>query len=325
MRNLFLLLVSLFSFWQQQHVVCHAWVLPSSVSSSRDIRSSLYAETTTSSASSSSSLTIVPNSGQPQDLQRAAAFMVDAFWLGTPRQQIHNTDDDDSNTPVSESARTALMNHQFTDFTEKYGERMGQRLCESILLEAHDTDTDNSLLGLVGLEVTLLQQTIDSYSLLSTTVAEQVLQSAVASLGPKQRRQFKSATAPEIATNLLLLGKEDESMMTACATLVNLAVSPHARRRGVAKALCLALEDVILQQQQQQQQQSSNSDYTISKLLLQVEADNTAARALYEECLGYELLATLPRATAMRANAATGEFESLDNVESLILQKTIGG
>jgi len=71
---------------------------------------------------------------------------------------------------------------------------------------------------------------------LESEKAEEIAKNAVASLGPKQRREYKSASISKIANELLSDGTKGVSVLS------NLAVGKKARRRGVARALCDEIE-----------------------------------------------------------------------------------
>jgi ribosomal protein S18 acetylase RimI-like enzyme len=233
------------------------------------------------------------------DLQKAAAFMVDAFWFNSPQGLVVDGD------AVSDSAKKSLIQEQADDFQDKYGERMGKRALDTMLIQAIDSTT-NEIVGLVGLEVSLLDKDIGDT--LSTTKSEALLKTAVASLGPKERRQYKSATADEIATELL------PPHLTAVAVLSNLVVSPTARRRGIANTLCAQVEGI-----------ASSTDDNAKKwgydaLYLRVEKDNEAARTLYETKLGFAEKYALPGATGVRVK--DGSFSEV-KADILVLCKDL--
>mmetsp|Transcript_22017 Transcript_22017/g.61201 ORF Transcript_22017/g.61201 Transcript_22017/m.61201 type:complete len:285 (+) Transcript_22017:60-914(+) len=243
-----------------------------------------------------SSFTIETCSGDQEGIGMLAAFMVDAFWIGSSRQLTKECDI----SSISEPVRERMVAEQAHDLTEKYGERMGKRLCDSLLMVAKDDDS-GALLGMVGLEVTLFDKGLGN--ILSAEKAESILKNAVASLGPKQRRQYKDASAQQIATELL-----SPDVSSICC-LSNLAVSPLARRRGVALSLCSELESVV-------------KEIEYDRIVLKVEKDNEAARALYENKLGYVTECEVAGETALRANPEAGTFEET-TVDSVILSKDL--
>jgi ribosomal protein S18 acetylase RimI-like enzyme len=242
---------------------------------------------------------IVPVGCDEDSINKAAAFMVEAFWLGTKRQMVEsngNADDDE----ISNDARSRLVKDQALDLNDKYGERMGNRILPSLLLQAVDDNGDT--VGLVGLEVSLLDRS--KPNILSPKVAEEMLKSAVASLGPKQRRQYKDSPASQLAQELL-------SNVQAVCSLCNLAISPTARRRGIAMELCKFAETVV-------QEELDGYD----SIFLNVESDNDAARRLYEEKLGYKHEYTIDSATALRADPKAGSFIETQK-GALILSKVL--
>ena len=224
------------------------------------------------------------------DIQLAAEFMVDAFWLNSPQGLVL----DES---VSERTKTVLIQQQADDLQEKYGERMGRRSLDTVLIRAIDSST-KEILGLVGLEVSLLNKDIGD--ILSTTKSDNLLKNAVASLGPKDRRLYKSASVQQIATELL------PPELEAVAVLSTLVVSPTARRRGIAQSLCAQIELV------------ANAEWGYPTLYLRVERDNAAARTLYETKLGFLERYALPEATGVRIK--DGSF-SVIQADTLVLCK----
>ena len=242
-------------------------------------------------------LTIEACSGDEPSLLKAATFMIDSFWLGTDTVELTATQ------------KSSLISEQFQDLQEKYGERLGKRLLDSRLYVAKDS-TEDVWLGMVGVEVTLLDRTTDGDKLvvLDTATAESMLKTAVASLGPKQRRQYKDASLDQIASEILVppFSPENHCYEPICC-LSNLAVSPKARRRGVALALCQQVEDFA---------QQNGYD-----LCLKVEEGNIAARKLYETKLGYQLVTTIPDASALRIDPTAGSFQEI-TAETLVLGKS---
>lgn len=226
------------------------------------------------------------------DIQLAAAFMVDAFWLNSPQGLVL----DES---VNENTKKGLIQHQVDDLLEKYGERMGKRSLDTVLIQAVDSST-KEILGLVGLEVSLLNKDIGDT--LSTTKSDNLLKNAVASLGPKDRRLYKSASVQQIATELL------PPELEAVAVLSNLVVSPTARRRGIAQMLCAQVERV------------ANDEWGYPTLYLRVEQDNAAARTLYETKLGFSEKYVLPGAMGVRIQ--DGSF-SMIQADTLVLCKNL--
>ena len=256
------------------------------------------------SSSSSETLEIVECSGDEASILEASTFMVDSFWLGSSRHLLQARPQEQEERlplPVSDALRSALIEEQIADFMENYGERLGQRLLETGIVLARDGDDgDQQLLGMVCLAETLFDQ--EHSRVLPISEAETLLKDAVAALGPKQRRQYKDASALEIVQ--LLPGKQ------AVCCLSNLAVAPAARRRGVALQLCRAVEEAV----------ATNLGY--DSLMLLVERDNAHARRLYEDKLGYRLRCTLEGESALRVDTETGGFVETQ-ADTLLLVKDL--
>lgn len=306
--------------------LCQGWssVQPPRSNNQRLFLAETTTTTTTTTTSSSSSIPdttmisgskpriqIVPCPNDDDEaIARDAAFMVDSYWLGSPRQMTHIM----ANSNISEEARSKLVQQQTADFLAKYGQLMGKRLCYSLLLEAHDDDDEalgnqhspsfSSLLGIVGLEETLFDQ--NARVVFPMQRAEAKLKNAVASLSPQQRKEYKDASLPKIATELLA---EKEPHIVPICCLSNLAVSPRARRRGIGTQLCLQVENLA-------------RILGYSSLALKLELDNDIARQLYEQGLGYTVQCEIDQDCAWRANPETGEF-LVTTIPTLLLSKKL--
>jgi GNAT superfamily N-acetyltransferase len=245
------------------------------------------------------SLNILVSEGDEKSLSEAATFMVDAFWLSTGRLLIPIQDD--QQVSISDVTRRNLYEEQVVDLAAKYGERMGKRLLESCLLTAIDKESGD-ILGMVGLETSLLDK--GKGDIVTPKEAESILKDAVSTLGPKQRRLYKDSTVTEIAQDLL----SPDLQLISC--LSNLAVSPNARRRGIAASLCAEAERVVA------------SAWKFDTLHLKVESENAAARHLYEQKLGYKLEYTIDSAPAIRIDVDAGCFIESET-STLVLSKTI--
>lgn len=239
-----------------------------------------------------STIRLTECSGEEADIQSVASFMVDAFWLQSPQQLIVEGDGE-----ISESTRAALLEEQTRDLMDKYGERLGKRLLDSCLLTAVEGD---ELLGAVGIEVCLFDKANEE--IIGAEKSEFMLKNAVASLGPKQRRQYKDSSVQEIATELL------PPEISGICCLSNLCVSPNARRKGIAKKLCDAVEETA-------------SEWGFNDMFLKVESDNTAAKDLYESKMGYSVECTLTDEVALRVDAESGFVET--TADTLILKKPL--
>lgn len=248
-------------------------------------------------SSSPNDVQIAPLDGSESSIDNAARFMVDAFWLQSPQQLIQNAGD--SSAEISESAKTSLTSIQANDLMDQYGERMGKRKLDALILAA--MDGDNSIQGMVTIEVRLLDKQSD---ILLADASERMLTQAVASLGPKQRREYKDASVIDIANQLL-----PPDIIAVCS-LSNLCVSPAARRRGIAGKLCSEAERV------------AKEELGFEEMYLRVEASNEAAKTLYEQKLGYENVMEVNAATALRVDGDTGSFVEVES-DIIVLKKKI--
>jgi len=231
-------------------------------------------------------------SENPSFLNMAGSFLVDSFWLNSEHHQLGK------GVVLSQESRINLIVEQCADLQEKYGERMGKRLLDACVLGALEPES-KEMLGLVTLKATLLMKT----DVLEADKAETIAKSAVALLGPKQRRLYKDASIQKIAKELL----PDDS--NAVCVLSNLAVSPNARRSGIAQTLCNEAEILA-------------SEWGYEKIHLLVESDNTAARKLYEDKLGYSFSFEKKAACGLRADIESGSFTEIE-VDTLVLVKNL--
>ena len=245
---------------------------------------------------STSNLQVQIMSGSDESMIKAAKFMVESFWLGSPQQLLI-----DKNDAVSESSKASLISIQRDDLMEKYGDRMGSRKLDALVLAAVEGDDTNDIMGLTTLEVRLLENQKD---ILSAEQSEFKLTQAVASLGPKQRREYKDASVFDIANQLL------SPDITAILSLSNLCVADKHRRKGVAAALCKEAERVAKQ------------ELGFDEMYLRVEIENDAAKRLYGDKLGYESVFEAP-ATVLRVDGKRGGFVELENADIAVLKKKI--
>ena len=280
MRRRFLLSLVLVGPW-----FAAAWITSSN-------RASCRPGTRMGMSSADLSVEIKGLTGDEESIQQASRFMVDSFWLGNERVHLSK------GSTLSEQARGLLVQEQAIGLTATYGEIMGQRLLDAGLVAAVDGD---EMLGLVGLEVCVLDHSKED--ILTAEISEGILKNTVASLGPKQRRQYKNAPAQQLAEELL--PPDQEAVLCLC----NLAVSPNARRRGVAAKLCAIAE-------------AQAKEWDFDKVYLKVETSNQAARALYEDRFGYKPLYTQENALALRVDLAEGKFVETE-ADTLILVKDV--
>jgi len=241
---------------------------------------------------------LTPLDGSETSVINAAKFMVDAFWLQSPQQLITAGGSGDPSTiTISDAIKSSLTNIQADDLLSKYGERMGKRKLDALIVVASDGSSDTSLLsaddilGLVTIEVRLL----NSNDLLSADESEFRLTQAVASLGPKQRREYKDASVLDIARELL------PPEVTAVCSLSNLCTSPKARRRGIAAKLCSEAERL------------AKEELRFDEIYLRVESENEAAKKLYEDKLGYRRKFEARKAVALRVDAGRGGFVEIES------------
>lgn len=238
--------------------------------SSRDILQQALVE-------SSCNYIVAPCAGDEQSISRASKFMLESFWI--PHEAT-------TTTPTTQS-----LNFEWAvkdDLMQRYGETMGgKRAFDSRLLFATAQDDSSSIVGMVGIDVTLLCK--EQKILYKRLDAENKLKDAMASLGPKQRRQYKGSSTQSIVQDLFPLQQP-------AVVLSNLAVSPLHRRQGIALKLCKEVERV------------AREEWGFDKLYLRVESSNDAARALYERQLDYRLEWVEKGAVALRADLTSGNF-----------------
>lgn len=231
-------------------------------------------------------LQVTPLDGSEGSIQRTASFMIDSFWLQSPNR-------------LSYDAKTSLVKVQANDLMNKYGERLGKRKLDAVILQAvHDTTSD-MMLGLVTVEVRLLDSI--SKAILNADRSELMLTNAISSLGPKQRREYKDASVMDVANSLL------PPEISAVCSLSNLCVSPNARRRGVAARLCYEAELLA-------------KELGFDEMHLCVESENAAAKALYIK-LGYGIKFET-KAKSLRVDGDAGKFNEVD-AEIVIMAKKI--
>jgi GNAT superfamily N-acetyltransferase len=250
---------------------------------------------------------IVESPGDQQSIREFAGFLVDSFWLGSPRQMVPppSSSAEDTGSVVSDSVKASLVEEQAEDLMNNYGERMGKRLLDSALLAAKDP-VSGVMLGCVALNVLLLDR--NKENILAPDESESILTAAVASLGPKERRQYKGAAAKEIADQLLG-GQEPRKQQEAVVCFSNLSVAPAARGRGIAYQLCKRVERMARQ-------------WGYDKVYLKVESDNVPAKTLYEKKLGYTTEYVLEADPAIRLDTVAGEFIEIQ-CETFIMKKDL--
>lgn len=239
------------------------------------------------------SFQVTPLDGNDESIQAAAVFMVDSFWLQSPQALS------DGSVDISADAKSSLVNVQTKDLMNKYGERLGKRKLDAVMLAAND-DTTTEMIGMVTVEVRLLDSI--SKAILNADRSELMLTNAISALGPKQRREYKDASVIDVANALL------PPEISAVCSFSNLCVSPNARRRGVAAKLCKEAELLA-------------KKLGFDEMYLCVESGNSAARSLYIDKLGYgNKFETTSK--SLRVDGNTGTFDEVD-VEIMIVNKKI--
>lgn len=233
--------------------------------------------------------------GTDSTIQAGAKFIVDNFWLSSPQQLLLG---DQSAADIPDSSYMSLRDVQFADLQEKYGERLTQRKLDALMIAA--LDEEDELAGMVTLEVVVMDT--QTKELMSASTSEFRITQSVASLGPKQRREFKNAHVIDIANELL------PPTQTAVVTLSNLCVSPTSRRKGIAAQLCGEAERI------------TRESLGYSALHLRVESSNEAAKRLYEK-LGYDVVFESV-APVLRVDANAGGFIEIDS-ETTIMKKEL--
>lgn len=215
-------------------------------------------------------------------MAEASRFMVDNFWLSSPWMEVDTNVD-----------REKLAAEQNLDLTNVFGERMGKRLVDASLFTARDDS--QALLGMVCCEARLW----NGEALATGLQTEEMVKNAVSSVGPKQRRQYKDASVPEIVQGLL-------PNYEAVCYLSNLSVSPASRGQGIAQLLCAAVDEQARL-------------WGFSSVVLKVETANQAALKLYGK-LGFELEREVSEEPAPRVDSASSTFTEI-SVDSKILRK----
>lgn len=200
-------------------------------------------------------------------IKQSANFMMESFW-------------------GVEGAGNELLSEQEADLGTRFGEIMGKRKLDSNLILGKMND---EIAGLVGVEVGLFD--LKTNAILNYKTSDKMLTDAVASLGPKQRRQFKDSSIDELVRDLPNL----QGSFEAVAVLANLCVSPKSRGKSLGKSLCSEVEVVV-------------KNWGLTKIMLKVEDSNDSAKALYEK-LGYRVIHTDTDSTTIRPDTDNGTFK----------------
>jgi len=222
-------------------------------------------------------------------IRTVSEFMMGSFW------GVEQADTD---------KYSGLLMEQMNDLNERFGEIMGKRRLQTQLILASKQNGQGSIEGSVGVEIALLD--LKNFDVLSYSQSEKVLNGAVASLGPKERRLYKNYTIVDLVAGLPALGEQYE----AVAVLANLCVSPASRGNGVGEKLCKEIETAV------------GKDWGIGKIALKVEAENVPARKLYAK-LGYKEIIKKENSVTLRPDFDSGKFQEIP-CAMLTVTKTLG-
>jgi ribosomal protein S18 acetylase RimI-like enzyme len=296
-------------------------------------------------------------------LERVAEFLVNAYWLGTPRVWVNGAFDvttvpqrgglpyyDNPSHRWSGERLQLLIRQQAADLAAKFSgqsRRMApQSWLQSTLLMA-TTNTNQhhyaatsghaTLVGVVCVQELLLDR--DRGVLLSVEESHQVLRQIWGSLPRLTQRHHASSSATRLWPSLVSTRSPYASLVPV-SVLCNLAVAPSMRRRGVARALCVAAYNVARHRlysatrsgnEQQRLSTAFSTSFVLPRspnstgpfppppqLMLKVERDNASALALYK-ALGYQPYSRISNDPALRLDAVQGILVPVQ-VESYLLQ-----
>ena len=251
----------------------------------------------------SNSINIEPFTEDEASMTKASKFMLESFWIPLSQQEPEQQPSGNASTKLTQSIRE--------EFISRYGEIMGRRKLKSCLLSAYEIDDDGAeeLVGIIGMDMTLID-VMDQIQY-TRNEAEKTLTNAVASLGPKQRREYKDSSVTEIVTELL------PPNVKAAVVISNLAVDPTQRKKGIGMQLCNHVEEIMTMVDDEN---NKNDWGDIKQIYLRVESDNDAARYLYEQKLGYECAWVDEEAVALRADFEAGEFIEIEKPTMSLLK-----
>jgi len=224
---------------------------------------------------------------KPDSIQIASEFMTDNFWLP-----------DEENKRSNKNYGT-IATSVYDDLLDRYGERMKKQKLESCIIQANTIENPSELAGLVGLDVAIIHS--EKNVIFNREKSDVFLTNAVASLGPKERKRYMRSSAQKIASKLL------PPEFSAVVVLSNLAVSTSLRRLGIGAKLCTEAERF-----------ANEKGWGFNEIYLKVEAENIAAKALYER-LGYEEQWVENNARALRVDLDSGEF--VERIKDTIVMK----
>lgn len=221
-------------------------------------------------------------------LKLAAEFLVDNFWLGSPRQWLRSSPTAHHHTGATPYARNRLIRRQINDFTDQYfaapideEHALRHRHWKSCFVWA---SYENRPLGFLAMNVLLLETATGT--ILSPDQSAFLLADAMTTLRPARRKLYQFASLHTLVRDVL-------PDFTVICYVSNVAVAPESRRLGVAQQLCTAAEDV-----------ARESGFTA--MHLKVESENAAARTLYERKMGYTVAYTKDKDVGFRLDLRTG-------------------
>jgi len=224
-------------------------------------------------------------------IQEAASFLVDYFWLR----------DDRNNLPGDNFNRSDVLHLLSEELARTY---IVEQQLRSVLIWRRSSQ-DGSPLGLMGLAEIMWDSKTKGFW--SPEDAMYVLDRAVSNLNPLQKLRYMNATPCKIAQDLLP-GLQQGRFQLLCVVCV---LSVAERRQGIGVYLCHRAEAI------------AKEKWGYDTIHLKVEADNPAAVHLYQNKLGYKTLLSIQGDSAVRLDKATGEFISVDGIHTLFMSKDL--
>eukprot|EP00640_Fibrocapsa_japonica_P003509 CAMPEP_0113944650 /NCGR_PEP_ID=MMETSP1339-20121228/35143_1 /TAXON_ID=94617 /ORGANISM="Fibrocapsa japonica" /LENGTH=300 /DNA_ID=CAMNT_0000949925 /DNA_START=28 /DNA_END=927 /DNA_ORIENTATION=+ /assembly_acc=CAM_ASM_000762 len=234
-----------------------------------------------SNAQTSSSLNLAIDEciTQEPNIKEAADFFGRVFFAG------------------GEEMPTELKELVTETWISRYGPTVGKggRFPGSIFISK---DSDQNINGVVVADICLLD--MNNKEILPKDDCESLITSKISKFGPKQRREFKGLSLPDLLANLMQespwknveTGEDIEFVLAP--VLANLAVSSSARGKGIARALCAEveswsknwLEKHLDNIQDIAEDSAEASKNVLGEVWLVAEPSNTPAISLYES-MGY--------------------------------------
>mmetsp|Transcript_22617 Transcript_22617/g.46368 ORF Transcript_22617/g.46368 Transcript_22617/m.46368 type:complete len:314 (-) Transcript_22617:86-1027(-) len=220
------------------------------------------------------------------ELTSLAGYFVDNFWVPQVAE-------------ITADQRAGLVTTQVQDFINRYGDIMGKRRLTSALL------VDEDMAGVCGVELTLVAR--NTQTVVSRDQGEMMIKSAISRFTPKERKLLKFFEIKDLVADVL------DGEFDVVPVLSNLAVGTGMRRGGVGMKLCQAVEKIC-------------SEWDFEEIWLQVEEQNTPARRLYENKLGYAQEWKVNGGSVLRVDTDDPEGSFSESVAPLlVLSKRLGG